>query len=726
MKKFISVILSALMCTAVFASCASKPKTTETSESSSLNYADSAWLENRLGELPDNTVVGTADKLGIDMTDFQSDGYFIKADNGETVICGKSAEGLDLAVRKYAKLVKENNADVIDISYHEGCNVKELTIAENDISEYTICYPAENNANMLFAVSELQRIIEIACGVKLNAVEGTCDGRKITFAFSEDEALECDGYVYKVENGDLNFCGAVERGCMYGVWRFLENELNWKGLCFGDSVLEEADEINIPEGTEKTEIPAFPYLEFYCYHDKKGCQADNKNDRKTPSSVQNSYGTITRACHGMQINRFCEEDFMTRQICYTDEDRFEECLENVDAYIQKKLNSGAVIGLTLKSVDIAQGDTSSYCDCKTCRAVYKEEGGNSGAVVRFANSLSETLNEKYPGLMYQIFAYAGTNAAPKVTVPNEFIHITFCYDMNCSNHKIDGSECNGKPISVNKRTNKTYAEWLESWTALTKNVYVWYYTLDTGLMAYCMVDDVYYNLRYFYEQGIKGIFYQCASDGSGSRRVEHQLTWQMNWNPDMTEEEYETKLCEALEREYGDGWDYIRDYLDIWQGAQDEVDCWQCWGWTFHSPWDTRFSTNAYKIRSGTSLELMDNAIYYADSARTERHAKTLSASVIYESCYCLYHDAYLNDDVQTIEYLCELYQTMIERLAQCGYRIDHINSVDSAVIAYEKDLVTEAWRWWVAESYGKADYLYGDFYKLTPPVEFEPAQLAR
>ncbi len=37
--------------------------------------------------------------------------------------------------------------------------------------------------------------------------------------------------------------------------------------------------------------------------------------------------------------------------------------------------------------------------------MFSKTGSNSGAVVDFANRLSEELNEEYPGIYYQIFAY---------------------------------------------------------------------------------------------------------------------------------------------------------------------------------------------------------------------------------------------------------------------------------------------------------------------------------
>ena len=243
--------------------------------------------------------------------------------------------------------------------------------------------------------------------------------------------------------------GAVKRGCMYGVWRFLQKECGWTSLIYGDSDLFGGGASRRSRDCIASGDPVFSYLNMYWH-----AWGSYKNDKGYPNTVQNSYGHhAVKCCHGLY--RFSEVNVMGKQICYTDEDIYELCRDNIRNYIEaQRLQSGQVIGKEFLSVDISQNDNSDYCTCRECMKVFSVEGSNSGAVVRFANRLSEELNEDYPGLYYQIFAYAGSNAAPLKTKPNEFVHITFCSDMNCSNHVFDGSECNGRS-TFNMRNNKT-------------------------------------------------------------------------------------------------------------------------------------------------------------------------------------------------------------------------------------------------------------------------------
>lgn len=720
MKKTLCILLALLTVTSLLASCAAvvTPSASSRVTVTSSDAADYAsWLEKRVGDKLPATVIGIGsdEKYGVDMTGFENDGYIIRAKDGEVLVFAASAAGLDLAVRKLAKTIERspNSAPSLDVTYHEGTRIGRLTIAGNDISQFTISLPEDANENMKFAASELVRLIEKATGVTLPVVTGAAAGRVIRFDYSYDEALSYDGYEYEVKDGSLFIRGAVKRGAMNAVWRFLENELDWRGLIYGEAVLTPADSVDIPEGTLKSETPAFQYLNMYRMY-----WGRYNNDRGTPNNVQNSYGTIEVAMHGMQSNRFASVDFGKEQICYTSDQRYDEVYYNVRDFIDNKLNSGFTVGLDFCEVDIAQGDNSGYCRCRECMRVFVEEGGNCGAVVRFANRLSEEINESYgfeTPLYFKIFAYAGSNEPPRKTVPNQYLYITFCTDMNCSNHPYDGSGC-GRGVSHNGRTNSVYADWIRGWCALTKNIYVWFYALDTALAQYTVTDNIYSDFKFFSDLGVKGIFWQCQFDGLGIQRVEHQLMAELNWNRDMTEEEYEELLMDILHREYGDGAAFIREYLDIWNAGQDAMDCWDCWGWNCHMFWsDRRFNEYSVAAHFDECYALFEQAIASADSRDQEIRLKQLSCHMIYEGCYSAYRLALESNDEARQKELSDRYDVMVARLKECGFNIHAIMTVDGYLNDYEETLVAEFENYWAGAKDKKhginpwyAEYLNG------------------
>ena len=198
MKKIISLSLGCVIAVSALASCAQtpvknySPKIT-VSSSEADTYA--SWLTNRLGDsLESDVYLALGNDAGIDLSNFENDGYVIRADGDSAVIAGKTASGLDMAVRKYANAVDFGTDDTLDIAYHEGNRIDELRLAGTNIAEYAIEYPAEHNGNMLYAISEMQRLIKKATGVELSSSEGITDrAHAIEFRVAKDESLGNDG-----------------------------------------------------------------------------------------------------------------------------------------------------------------------------------------------------------------------------------------------------------------------------------------------------------------------------------------------------------------------------------------------------------------------------------------------------------------------------------------------------------------------------------------------------
>ena len=83
----------------------------------------------------------------------------------------------------------------------------------------------------------------------------------IEFRHSTDAELKDDGYRYFFEGDRFVIEGAVKRGCMYGVYRFLQNELDWAGIgSYGQTVLSNPITSTFPPIQKKSETPAFSIL----------------------------------------------------------------------------------------------------------------------------------------------------------------------------------------------------------------------------------------------------------------------------------------------------------------------------------------------------------------------------------------------------------------------------------------------------------------------------------
>ena len=737
MKRICALFLGLILLLSALSSCAARPEkhySDKISVSSSDAEDCAVWLTDRLGEsLRDRVYISVGDSAGFDMSSFENDGYILKRDGNGIVIDAKTSVGADIAVRKYANAVDLGKGTDFNITYHEGYRIKKLTLAGRDISEYTVVYPESDpelrssaNSYMQYAAADLQRLIAKACGASLALVCGESDASpRIELRRSEELGLH--GYRYFFEGDSLIIEGGSEDGCLNGVYRFLEHELNWECLSFGDSLLAEADYIDVPADAARTEQPVFDWawLYFMAYE-------QFKTDRTTTA---NPYGKIDQAMHGDQL---LGTTHWAGQICYTDEDRFYAVYDRVIDYIVNNIRAGKVIGEDFFAVSLAQVDEAKYCRCKQCLTVVKEEGGvNSGPVIRWMNRMVEEVNatdDAYRALIYKCYAYHGSQP-PCKTAPVDQVWVTFCTDGACSNHILRGGDCNDRfglyglseePIY----NNDSFGSWLKQWTDMSDNIYVWLYALDCSPRQYTIFETIYDDIQFLSECGVRGFFWQHQSNGLGFNRINFQLAYQLIWNTDMTRDEFNALKEHLLEKEYGEGYTYILEYFDILQQAQDKSGCWNCWGYGAPKGADERDQAY-YAENFDLSVELLERALVLAGDKKQVDLCSRLTVHMLYSGCYAAYFEAYDNNDTARLEELNARYSRAIDRIITAynavgwGWLVsaDTINiySTDYAQVTIYRSLEDMAWKSWAEDR----DYLpQGETQRPMPDKYAEDAKV--
>jgi len=736
MKKLICTALASLMLLSAVSCGKISPDTPTVSTTSSEAEKYGDWLADRLGYAPENVILGIGNDVsyGIDLSNFENDGYIIRTIDGMTTIFGKTADGLDRGVRKYA-IATERGEDVSLITYHEGYRIEDFRIFGVDISEYVIEYDGTTaNENMKFAASELRQLVKKACGAELEISETATDAaHKIILRHSKDEELRFDGFRYFAEDGNLVIEGAVDRGCMHGVYRFLQNECGWENLAnidsgrqtIGDSYLNEADLIDVPADVNVMQVPSVDYVQARGnFWNRNG----GTTDRVYPSDAQISYGAIIKAGHGMEHYNWDENPRGNHtvhgcQACYTEEAGLDVMIENICTYIEGRIAAGEIPGESLKMIDISQGDNNRYCYCADCSKVMEKYKSVSATVVYGANYIAEAINEAYPteeGIAVQIFAYFASKIPPSSDMEvNENVYITFAQNGNCSNHPMDGSECDGVDENWNDAylgsgENITHDEWLRGWCELSDNVYVWYYALDPVLHQYTILDVFLQDFKYMKEIGVKGLYWQNTYYGFGIKRVEHVMGMDVIWDIDMTEEEFEAKLCRLLEREYGAGWAYVREYIDLWIEATNRIGCYDCWGYGNNS--SPEYDPAYMREYGDIMIDLIEKAVSLAEDSKTEYRIRLFSCHVYYSYIFSHYFIAYESEDTEMLMKLDQMYLDTIELIKKMGFDIAAIVSVSGGKTTVYPTLEQEAWLVWV----GERERILGYSENLRPAPEVE------
>ena len=576
------------MLAAALASCAVSPDAaldTNVRITSSDAEAAAAWLSARLGDqLNGRVVLGTsADGYGLDVSSLEDDGYFIRSFGREDVLFAKTADGLDRAVRKYAKMVEAGA--VSDETYHEGARVKRITVEGLDIARFTIY--TENETRMIAAANDLASRIKTACGASLAVSTDEPDVPCIIMKYVHDDALGNVGHRFNVAGRVVTIeCSDAYKptSAAYAVTRFLEKTLGWMGLIFGFEDLPAADLVDIPDGFSLEESAAFEYA---------GHCSSQHVLYESLTRQGGDYGTRMLSCHGMQGSRFAGElsispdrNWAWDQPCWLDEEFYELARADIVAFIEACGGAAAVESGGLRFVDVAHGDNSNWCKCKKCQKLYIAEGGTHAAeVLTWVNALSDDLNETYPGLCYGVFAYEMTKKPPKSICPNEHVYITFCYDRSCSSHPLDGSRCTTMDQWGKDHDNPNLSAWLSTWLGFTKNIYVWYYGLHSDLSTMSFIHTVRDDLRFMRDVGVKGVYWEAHEAGFSANWVGYCLHSELIWNVDMSDEEYDALYERLLRTFYGDAAPLMREYLDELSTIEEHGQCVACWSGLIDGGW---------------------------------------------------------------------------------------------------------------------------------------------
>ena len=683
MKKLIVSVLALAMLTAPLVSCSAPSDNAATASADTTAVYEDFLCEN-LAEMPDTLVLGdanTASGYGVDMADFSDDGFFTRAMGGEVLIFAKTDEGLDRGVRDF---VKCGNTDAYTKTYGEGYRVKCLTIAGNDISEYAIIYDSDDyNGNIKLAAEELCAYIEKTCGAVIPYYTDTefaaleeKPARTVTLTV-DYPALGNEAFRIEVaEDGDMTVFGGRVRGCIYGVYDLLEENVGWRFFrdvyLWGDDTkgtleyLYEAEHIDLTSEINRTEEPFFDSRRmdnlYYGYKQPGGTDLNYQPKKKI---AENWYSG-----HGLNQVDYTGTSFEDEsgQPCLTDE----EVLEAIDAHVIKHVEvhtaAGEMPGRDLLGLSLGQYDsTEGYCKCVDCLKVVQEEGSAAGLYVRTANRAAQLLEEiGYGELHVNILAYCQTSIPPKKTMPLDNVRVAFCFyvvgDVDvCTAHTLDGKNCT--ETGYRQSSNKLLAERFEGWSEICTpgTIDVWYYPFHDGnvIASAPMVLNLYDDIKYLHDHGVTGIINTVLGGASQFSTLVEYLLNRICWEFPESYEEFLDMIYEWLWLTYGDGADYIYDYIMEYEKLGKKVPC--------YTPFYHDASPLLYVNRGDMMArlpyfsDLFENALRLANTSDQADRVEILEAGMLFLGVSVSYDGKYTNGTAEEREYLAEKYTRLHE-----------------------------------------------------------------
>ena len=390
-----------------------------------------------------------------------------------------------------------------------------MVIAEKFESGYQIIYPACPTESLEFAAQELKKYLFRITGACIAEFEDNrhLEEKEIAVGYTnrggytDDDvaALGDEGFIIKSEGERIYIIGSGVRGALYGVYSFLEEYCGCRFYTNDFEKVPKCEKLEIAPIAENRQIPAFFYRNSYWYsvtdpyisaklkingcHGRERFPAKIGGDVNYQGGFEHTIGWLSGQCP------YGERAWV--QPCLSDEKVYETVLGNVRKTLEAHPDA--------RLISITQNDgDKGACKCDKCRAVNDAEESEMGTMLKFVNRIAKELEDEYPNVMFDTFAYRFTRKPPRSIRPRKNVIIRLCSIECCFRHPIE--ECSETP--GHDEGGRSFAQDLIDWSKIAPNLTVWNYTTDFTNFSVLFFDlpTLRRNVRYFAQNGATGLF----------------------------------------------------------------------------------------------------------------------------------------------------------------------------------------------------------------------------
>ena len=204
---------------------------------------------------------------------------------------------------------------------------------------------------------------------------------------------------------------------------------------------------------------------------------------------------------------------------------------------------------------VSQNDWYNPCQCNKCQSIVKQEGSESGPLIRFVNKVAEAVEKEFPDKFIGTLAYQYTRTPPKTLQPRKNVVIRLCPIEACVAHSLESCP-----------QNQSFLKDLKTWSSISPHLYIWDYIVNFAhyVMPYPNFGALQPNIKTFQSNKAIGIMEQAAYQSRGGEfsELKSYLISRLLWNPDCNMEEV---IDDFMYGYYGRSGRYIRQYFDLLQ-----------------------------------------------------------------------------------------------------------------------------------------------------------------
>jgi hypothetical protein len=474
----------------------------------------------------------------------------------------------------HAKLtISLRNGEILNQSLFFNAGLrKEYTLFSDRNTAYRIVLDSNASESENWSAQELQHWLGEISGAwfPIQTFDKKFKGPQIIIGYNDyvkrnsaaNAPMNSDeSFTYCNNGSDIMIYGGKQRGTMYGVMSFLENEFGCRFYTPTVSVIPKRQEhkFYFYDHSEKPGIRVRNDFYFEAF-DPIWAARNKMNGRMNyaaqPGGVEAywSVHTFFKLINPDEFYSSHPEYFSLingkrvqehSQLCLTNPDVLKIMIERIKERMKESPE--------YLIYDVSQNDWHNACQCEKCQALVKQEGSESGPVIWFVNQVAEAVEKEFPDKFIGTLAYQYTRKPPKTIKPRQNVVVRLCPIEACVSHTLE--EC---------PQNKSFMEDLRGWSKIAPHLYIWDYVVNFGhyIMPYPNFNVLQANIRTFRENNAIGIMEQAAYQSRGGEFAELKayLISKLLWNPDCNTE---AVINDFIYGYYGRAGQYIRRYFDL-------------------------------------------------------------------------------------------------------------------------------------------------------------------
>jgi hypothetical protein len=440
-------------------------------------------------------------------------------------------------------------------------------------SRYKIVVANDASRSELTAAGELQLYIEKISGAKLEILsqeKASGRGNYIFVGYNENLGSKlgverpADGdesFTYRQVGDDLWIYGGKQRGTMYGVYSFLENELGVRWYTKSCTKIPELKSWSFTK-LNHSEIPAVGIRQMDYFDSQDAAFLAHNKVNSIWNSQVNDYGNLVGywGCHTFDALVASNKYFATHpeyfslrggerkphtQLCLTNPDVLKLCTEGMLQTIKNNPNYWVY--------SLSQNDNQNYCQCEKCTEIANRYGGQSGLLLWFVNQVADVVKEHHPDKHISTFAYQYTRGVPTGITPRDNVVIRLCSIECCFGHPLDACE-----------HNKPFMEDIRKWKDVAGKLFIWDYVTNFRqyLAPFPNFNVLAPNIKTFIDHNVIGIYEEGQYQSTGGSFADLR-TWVLNkllWNP---EQDVKALVEDFITGYYGSAAPYVRKYFNL-------------------------------------------------------------------------------------------------------------------------------------------------------------------